>query len=104
MDTTKLKVWSWFGRDQATGEDLRFVIAVGNRKELQRASVRLSLPSPEQAGRVRPSDPVYREAMADPGRLLWLDLGDLPLGTSRPRLPGSSEDELHEMRAARRRG
>jgi hypothetical protein len=57
MDTAGLKVWSWFGRDQASREDLQFVIAVGSRKELQQATVRLSLPSPKQAGRVLPSDP-----------------------------------------------
>jgi hypothetical protein len=102
MEVPNLKVWSWFGRDQATEEDLQFVISVGNRKELQQVSVRLSLPSPKHAGRVPPSDSAYAEAMANPARLLWLNLGDLPLGRSRPPLRWSSEEELLAMRAAKR--
>jgi hypothetical protein len=100
METAGLKVWSWFGRDQASREDLQFVIAVGSRKELQQASVRLSLPSPKGAGRVLSSDPAYSLATANPGRLLWINLGDQPLGKSRPPLHWSSEEDLHQMRAA----
>jgi hypothetical protein len=36
-------------------------------------------PSPKQAGVLRPSDPAYAEAMAQPNRLLGMNLGGLPL-------------------------
>jgi hypothetical protein len=74
------------------------VIAVGSRKELQQASVRLSLPSPKDAGLLRSSDLAYAEAIAQPGRLLWRNLGDLPLGRSMEPPQWSSEEQLEDMR------
>ena len=100
MDEARLKVWSWFGRDPSSLEALQFVVAVASRKELQQVSVRFSLPSPKQAARLKPSDPAYAEAMAQPDRLLWMGLGDLPLGKSRPPFEGSSEEQLAGLRAA----
>lgn len=75
------------------------MVAVARRKELQQVSVRLSLPIPKQAARLKPSDPAY-EAMAQPNRLLWMNLGDLPLGRSRPPFQWLSEEQLADLRAA----
>jgi hypothetical protein len=100
VDERRLKVWSWFGRDSSSLEDLQFVIAVASRKELQQVSVRLSLPSPRQAGMLKPSDPAYAEAISQPSRLLWMNLGDLPLGRSTSPIQWSSEEELADLRAA----
>lgn len=100
MDEKRLKVWSWFGRDPSSLEDLQFVIAVASRKELQQASVRLALPCPKQARLLKPSDPVYAEAVSQPSRLLWMNLGDLPLGRSTSAIQWSSEEQLADLRAA----
>jgi hypothetical protein len=98
VEEARLKVWSWFGRDPSSLEDLQFVVAVASRKELQQVSVRLSLPSPKQAARVKPSDPVYAEAVSQPNRLLWINLGDLPFGRSYPPFEWSSEEQLADLR------
>jgi len=115
MEEARSKVWSWVGRDQASGEDLEFVIAVGSRKELQQVSVRLSLPSPKQAGRVPPSDPAYTEAMATPlacsgstwAICPWASLGNLSTGPPRNnsvRCGRPSVDRSPSLAPTKRRG
>ncbi len=78
--STALKVWSWWGRDSSSLEDLVFVVACATRGELQKVSVRCRLPSPKTAGRLKPSERGFNEAMEQPGALLWMELDDWAAG------------------------
>jgi len=100
VDSRRLKVWSWFGNDPKSVSNLQFVIAVASRAELQKVSVRLSLPSPKRAVLLKPSATAYAEAMAHPDRLLWWNMDDVPLSGSAPPVEWSSEEQLADLRAA----
>jgi hypothetical protein len=89
------KAWFWSGRDPSSLHDIVIVVAVGSRKEVQAASVRLGLPKPEKLQPMAKSQPGYDLALAEPGHVFWMDADDFML---RPRPPWRREDELGAMR------
>ncbi len=93
--STEHKVWTWWGRDSSSLEDLVFVVACATRGELQGVSVRCHLPSPKTAGRLKASDRGFGEAMGQPGGLLWMKLEDWATGNRQ----WSDEEGLSALRA-----
>ena len=100
MNGERLKVCSWGGRDPESLDELWLVVAAGSRKELQQLSVRLSLPSPQNARLLKQSDPAFDMALARPHRLFWSDPEQLPLGRSHEPLTWKPEEQLDTFRRA----
>ncbi len=89
------KAWCWYGRDPSSLTDLVIVVALGSRKEVQAASVRLGLPKPEKLQPMAKSQPGYDIALTEPGHVFWMDADDFML---RSRPPWRREGELEAMR------
>ncbi len=97
---TRLKIWTWFGRDVVSLCDIELVAAVASRKELHALSTRLRLPKAANDGvhQVKPTSPEGQMALDRPGRLVWRDITDhdAPNGDWR------HEEDLDDLRAASR--
>jgi hypothetical protein len=76
VSPARLKVWSWWQRDPASGQELAFVIAADKRGVVDRARSRQALSGIASVTVLTPGHSGFTAAMEQPFRLRWMALDD----------------------------
>ncbi|TQN44158.1 hypothetical protein FHU33_3650 [Blastococcus colisei] len=75
-----LTAWSWWCYEPHSEQDLVFSVATYSRGEVGWICRRARLPKPAFQARLRPFEPGFAEAMAQPFTLIWMPLDQFARG------------------------